>query len=482
MVELPEFFASQDRALVITPAGCGKTELIARAVAYEDCGRQLILTHTHAGVKSLCDRLRRFGVSTRLYQIDTIAGFALKYGASFPQSSGLGEFVPSEQEWDQVYEAGRVIVSGSAGRKVISSTYSGLYVDEYQDCTQIQHELIMALAEILPCRIVGDPLQGIFDFGDNELVDWFQDILPNFERLPDIKKPWRWVDQNEALGDWLLEVRDCLFRGTPVDLRAAPAGVTWARPTLQNQINLCFDCTSGHKDSVVAVHKWANEAHALAQKLNGAYTSMEEVESKDLLNWSAKLENSAGSVRALSVIGFASICMTRVSSELRTIKRKLEANDLDFSRISKHIDIALALKSVATSADLAPVLDALALIESLPGSVLYRRELWQDMKRSIDEYERGGHDTLKDAAWWVRDRGRIWGRRVDRRIVSRVLLIKGLEFDHSIVLNADRLEAKELYVAMTRGSRSLRVLASKPIIQKEPPFDFSSWRESRVQE
>jgi hypothetical protein len=28
------------------------------------------------------------------------------------------------------------------------------------------------LAELLPCRILGDPLQGIFGFNEDPLVDW----------------------------------------------------------------------------------------------------------------------------------------------------------------------------------------------------------------------------------------------------------------------------------------------------------------------
>ena len=44
---------SADRAFVIAPAGCGKTELIAKAV-YLDAGcRSLVLTHTHAGIDAL---------------------------------------------------------------------------------------------------------------------------------------------------------------------------------------------------------------------------------------------------------------------------------------------------------------------------------------------------------------------------------------------------------------------------------------------
>jgi len=46
-----------------------KNELIAWSVSYSSNTdkRQLILTHTHAGVKSIYDRLKRFGVSQKSF-------------------------------------------------------------------------------------------------------------------------------------------------------------------------------------------------------------------------------------------------------------------------------------------------------------------------------------------------------------------------------------------------------------------------------
>jgi DNA helicase-2/ATP-dependent DNA helicase PcrA len=49
-------------------------------------------------------------------------------------------------------------------------------------------------------------------------------------------------------------------------------------------------------------------------------------------------------------------------------------------------------------------------------------------------------------------------------IVSRTVLVKGLEFDHALVLDADSMDAQNLYVAMTRGSRSLTVLSKRPVL------------------
>ncbi len=86
------------------------------------------------------------------------------------------------------------------------------------------------------------------------------------------------------------------------------------------------------------------------------------------------------------------------------------------------------------------------------------------MKATLSSYQ--DEDTnLKDVAWRVRDRARIRGRRLENRIVSRTLLVKGLEFDHAIV-DADKLTTpKEMYVAMTRGRLSLTVLAEDPILR-----------------
>ena len=41
------------RSFAVAAAGCGKTDLLARLVADQRSGRQLVLTHTHAGVAAI---------------------------------------------------------------------------------------------------------------------------------------------------------------------------------------------------------------------------------------------------------------------------------------------------------------------------------------------------------------------------------------------------------------------------------------------
>ena len=468
MADISTMLAESDRACLVAAAGCGKTHKIAEAVALFADGRQLVLTHTHAGVRSLRNRFRSLGVSTKQYHVGTIAGWSLRCAASFPSLSGISDLTPTGDAWKDVYQAALNLFEKSFFKKVLQTSYSGIFVDEYQDCVTSQHRLILAIAELLPCRILCDPLQGIFDFQkDDPIVDLGTDITPNFNRLPDLTTPWRWVNSNGDLGNWLTGFRQSLIQGKQIDLRSTP--VHWLLTTLTNQINTCYNFVRNHEKSVVAIHKWPHTAHRFARGLRGTYTSMEEMECKDLIKWSGEINENNGTARAVAIIDFAAQCFTRVSTELRTVRNRLKNGESpQITSYKKHHDVIIALLDVISTNDFAPILVTLQRISEIDGVILYRRELWTEMPRTIKAYQTGDFESLQDAAWHVRDKARMFGRRVDFRTVSRTLLIKGLEFDHSIVLDADQLDAKNLYVGMTRGAKSLTVLSKNPIIVREP--------------
>ncbi|MEJ7682586.1 MAG: UvrD-helicase domain-containing protein [Segetibacter sp.] len=104
---------------------------------------------------------------------------------------------------------------------IIAATYTGLFVDEYQDCTDSQHKLIVALSEILPTRLLGDPLQGIFGFHSEALVDFNSSIgmveFNNEKHL--LEEPWRWKHTNVNLGKDLKEIRKKLEERKVVQLK-----------------------------------------------------------------------------------------------------------------------------------------------------------------------------------------------------------------------------------------------------------------------
>jgi hypothetical protein len=72
--------------------------------------------------------------------------------------------------------------------------------------------------------------------------------------------------------------------------------------------------------------------------------------------------------------------------------------------------------------------------------------------------------TLTSAAEYVRDKRASEGRRVGPRAVGSTLLLNGLEADHTVVIDADGMKATDLYVAISRGARSLTVVSKSPIL------------------
>ena len=458
--------ASAERAFVLAPAGCGKTELIARAIDLQQ-GRSLVLTHTHSGVDALRARLRRLGVSTEKFHVATIAGFGLRYASAYPALSGLSASRPTGDEWAQVYQAAIQALRRSVLRDVLDRSFVGVFVDEYQDCNLAQHEIVKAIADVLPCRLLGDPMQGIFDFSE-PTVDWQDDVAPHFERLADLTTPHRWLGSNPALGEWLADARTRLTTGVAIDFSDSP--VDWRLATHANQIAVCKGVARDSAGSVVAIAKWPGECHDLASHLGGTYGSMEELDCRRLMNFAQELDQTDDGHRwAVAIIDFAKECFTVLGSRLSVFSQQYAAGSMpEARRLTTNKSAVEALNRVASDASVGALIEASRVLERTPGARLYRRELWREMRTTLGTYRSGVHESIAAAAWYVRDRSRHFGRPTEDRSVSRTLLVKGLEFDHAVVTDAENLSPKELYVAMTRGRSSLSVLSAKPTVAKDP--------------
>jgi hypothetical protein len=127
-----------------------------------------------------------------------------------------------------------------------------------------------------------------------------------------------------------------------------------------------------------------------------------------------------------------------------------------------------AAVAVAEDLDWRHVRILLEACAALTGTTLYRRELWTEALRAVRCAEDGEAPTLREAAWRSRNRTRQVGRREELRVVSRTLLVKGLEYDHAVVTDAGAMDAKHLYVALTRARLSLTVVADAPVLVPAP--------------
>lgn len=205
-----------------------------KAVSRNDGKPALVLTHTNAGVCALRSRMARAKVAAIKARVTTLDGWCLQVVSSYPELSGLRPDL-SAIHYPTLRQAAIRAVSSGALDAILRASYSRVIVDEYQDCTSDQHRLVVALADRLPCCVLGDPLQRIFDFA-GPLPDWDADVLTAFPLVASFDVPWRWFKHGEEdFGRWILSIRDGLERGQGVDLTTAPSNLTWKQAVVQTQ-------------------------------------------------------------------------------------------------------------------------------------------------------------------------------------------------------------------------------------------------------
>lgn len=475
--DLPKILANHTGSgYVVAPAGHGKTHLIAQSAGFAS-GRHLILTHTYAGVNALRQKMRLLNINRRCYHVDTIASWSLRLSIAYKHTSEYRNDRPSEDaHWSKVYCACLRLLDHEFVRRILSASYVRVFVDEYQDCSVAQHEIVLKLARELPTVVLGDPLQGIFDFGQQRSVNWADHVETHFSCLGTLEEPHRWRNVGASrLGEWLIDVRSRLESGQSIDLRRnLPPQVKVVESSadsqslIRKQGNACryFTCDASH--SVIAIHKgnqrYKTKCHKLAQNLSGKYSSIEEVEGKALFLFIRKLEeSSANKDRLLDTVEFACSCMSGVSQSLsRGTKNGEYAKIRGNTRNPKVVCAANAFLTETTSENMMRLLES---IRSIEGVKLFRRDLYNRAMGVLRKHSGSPDLTLQEAADRYQSEFRHRGRPIgQRRLIGTTLLVKGLEFDHAIVLDAATLSKKELYVALTRGARSLRIVSTRPLL------------------
>lgn len=139
-----------ERGTVTAPVGCGKTHLIAHALAGHWGNKPiLVLTHTNAGVAALRGRLDRAGVPVSAYRLGTIDGWAIRLISTFPgRSAHDPEILRLACACAGLPGNPRRRLEAAASRavnEVLKASYAHLIVDEYQDCSVPQHYIVYFL-------------------------------------------------------------------------------------------------------------------------------------------------------------------------------------------------------------------------------------------------------------------------------------------------------------------------------------------------
>gem|GEM_PF-6378742 len=190
---------------------------------------------------------------------------------------------------------------------------------------------------------------------------------------------------------------------------------------------------------------------------------MEELQGKVMLEYAESVDSGDGLRAARATILFAKNCFSKLPSGLKQKADAMTQSFPGYRQGSTLGPLLSALEKVAEEAAPAFVDSALDRVEEL-GGVLFRKEAWLDVRRAVRRWGEGSSDDLSAAIRATRDVVRLLGQREMRRVVSRVRLVKGQEYDACVVLGADALERRELYVAVTRPCRRLSVMSPSPVL------------------
>ena len=472
---------------VLLPAGTGKTHLLVDVVAEIAARRAigghlrrvLILTHTNAGVQVI---RRRLGADLgTLAHVATITSFAFEFARAYPRLGGVT--IPEHPNWAQsgLYLGACTRVCRNRHiQQVLAASYSHLLVDEYQDCTQIQHELVRELHRAIPCTgVFGDPLQAIFGFDlDEPLVSWAQ-VQRAFPDYSVDCVPWRWRDHNPALGNWLLDLRPDIRTGATLDLsdQATPAGVRFLRyaPDQRPLRSRLYQLAADTGTVLVRAGRNRDQTRSTAGKLGlRGYTAMEDMAGTCMHEQLAELAQAPASGRARWAGRLAKACFTGLGDlDDAVFKRFDKGRPASTLKRPKLIGTLAALDALVPSADLATLAAVMHRIARCGEGVLHSAEAWQDTAAAITAAASSTtesstldlRDELHRGLRAVRDRLRHRGSRERRRQVARTVLVKGLEYDHVIIANvAEILDAYNFCVALTRARKSITLIGTAPSI------------------
>jgi len=465
-------FVTRQKSLLVAPAGYGKTHAISESLKITT-GKQLILTHTHAGVSSIKEKLKKAKIPSKKFNVETITSFAQKYVLAFYVDK---DKIPKQEDSKAYYpfiieEACNLITLKSIS-KVILSSYEGLFVDEYQDCTNEQHQLIMLLSKLLKTRILGDHLQGIFDFNKGDLIDFDDPTMKDFKSNEfTLSTPWRWNNNNrEDLGKDLKCIREKLIGKEVIDLREFKSIETH----IINEKDL-YNMGNPYVSEIWKILRvskplfmYPESTHisprlSIIKKFKNSFTLIESIDNKDFYSISRNIDNTdtLNIVKLLIVIASGIFKKTDINYwfNAKGVKSKQKEEDrLKLISLKRNFDNLKKEKSLLL------ISDSLSIIKDDLKIACYRTDLYNSLTESLEEAH-FNKITVYEAMVNKRNRIRRNGKKIYGNCIGTTLLTKGLEFDTVVLLDAHKYKCpKHLYVAMTRASKKLIIFTNNPIL------------------
>jgi hypothetical protein len=237
--EISNLLRSETQIVVIeAPAGCGKTFQAASYAADAACsiltGKVLVLTHTHAACSVVAERTSEMNAKIEIKTLDSLIN---QIATAYRVPLGLPDDVAVWAR-NTVYgyeklarKVSKLLEANPMISRHLSRLYQVIVCDEHQDSNEHQDAIVrQANIQGSKLRVFGDPMQIIpAGRGQDDVVNATEKRWDNLKELGEfgaLETPHRWINSNKGLGDWILQVRQTLLAGTPINLSAdLPAGV-----------------------------------------------------------------------------------------------------------------------------------------------------------------------------------------------------------------------------------------------------------------
>lgn len=476
--QLCKKFVDTNKSLIIAPAGYGKTHTLAESLKYSS-GKQLVLTHTHAGVAALKDKVEELKVPKSNYHIETISSFAQKYTKAF-ECGDIPDQKDSEGYYPFIIEKAKRLFKKKAIKDILTITYNGLFVDEYQDCTIQQHQMLVALSDTLPIHILGDPMQGIFGFGGQSLIDFDSD-LSDFSVVGELETPWRWEEKNQELGASMHEARiqlesksinlSCFDNSADILIVKDSKDITVSGTNYNKLIWKYIDS----EDNLLLIYHDSTNINAridLSKRFRQRLAIVEAIDDRSFYDYAERLDQLKESKDQYKdlVTCIKGVPMRGRNARSNTLLTNLNSFLKDDAPPTRSSDpqkvIAISvLNKCLEDFSFSNVAELLKILKDIPRVNCFRKELFWDIVKALAIASQEDISVL-EAMEGIRNRKRSDGKKVYGKSIGTTLLTKGLEVDSVIVLNADEFtDAKNLYVALSRASNKLVIISRTEKIQ-----------------
>lgn len=475
--------------LINAPAGHGKTYEAAQAArdlaaALPNAHRVLLLSHTNAARHAF--RAATMERSPRVVHqtLDSFAHALVETHATYlgvpvplyPDEPGHPSFTEMRQK------ALALLRRAPAVARAIALGHPVILVDEHQDSSRAQHELVRVIAKAAPVRLrlFGDGLQAIFDF-EEPTVDWT--ALQQGTSSTELTHGYRW-DSIPELRDWLARARAALLSGEPIDLRDHPRAISvlvWEGSAPERgrrgYPEECFRALRKlrNRDEIAVLVR--DNAHAVGVRRSVGFLGLHEgADPKTPRKLLDAAITATGDPQALAatMVDALKACGTGIDAvRVKQLKEICTPEEIKLGKKRRIKPLALILEPLYAAPTVATWLACLRTAWGRASEIDWK-PVRRDTLGILAALQTDGDADVLRALHGVA-RGRKESMRLPRRVVTTIHKAKGLEFAEVAVpyLSApsfpDTWEGRRLlYVALTRASRHLYLLVpranSSPLI------------------